>query len=378
MEDWTRRILAGEIRAVARAATAIENNAPEAAALLAAIERHRGRALVLGVTGAPGAGKSTLVDHLVRHYRAQGKTVGVLAVDPSSPFTGGAILGDRIRMQDHHADPGVFIRSMASRGWTGGVARATEGIAALLDASGRGVVIIETVGVGQGEVEVARLAGVVAVVLVPGMGDGVQAIKAGLMEIADVFVINKADHAGVGELEREIHQEAPGVPLVKTVASQGQGIAELAAAIESRSGQPRRRMERAGGFEIDHLGIAVRSIDSALRFYAGQLGLALAHRETVEQERVHVAMLPVGGSRVELIEPADSESSVARSIAKRGEGLHHVALRTARFAEAVERLRAGGARILNEPRTGAGGHTYVFVHPESTGGVLLELIEEKE
>jgi LAO/AO transport system kinase len=197
-----------------------------------------GRALILGVTGPPGAGKSTLTDQIIRALRAEGKTVGVIAVDPSSPYTGGAILGDRIRMQQHHADPGVFIRSVATRGWLGGLARATTEMTMLLDAAGRDVVIVETVGVGQDEVEIARLADVTLVVLAPGMGDDVQSIKAGIMEIAQVFVINKADEPGADRLKREIQgsldlAHGPVVEIVNTVAVEGKGITELLTAVRA-------------------------------------------------------------------------------------------------------------------------------------------------
>src|ERR1700733_6994097 len=191
-----QKILSRDTRAVARAASWVENRHPEAEALLKELFPHTGRALVLGITGAPGAGKSTLCDRFASELRSQNKTVAILSVDPSSPYSGGALLGDRIRMQRHHDDPGVFIRSMATRGWLGGLARATTEIAMLLDAGGFDVVIVETVGVGQDEVEIARLADVTMVVLTPGMGDDVQTIKAGIMEIADVFVINKADLPG--------------------------------------------------------------------------------------------------------------------------------------------------------------------------------------
>src|SRR5271168_3596631 len=190
------KIVSGDIRALARAATWIEGRRPEAEALLRELFPRTGRAMILGVTGAPGAGKSTLGDQLIEKLRAEGKTVGVIAVDPTSPYTGGAILGDRIRMQRHHADPGVFIRSMATRGATGGLARASAALSRLFRAAGFDFVIIETVGVGQDETDVAALADVTVVVLVPGMGDDVQAIKAGVMEIADVFVVNKADRPG--------------------------------------------------------------------------------------------------------------------------------------------------------------------------------------
>src|SRR5579871_2661227 len=197
-------ILAGDARALARAISAVEDRLPESTALLKALFPHTGTARVIGLTGAPGAGKSTLVDHLAREYRKQEKTVGIVAVDPTSPYTGGAILGDRIRMQSHHADAGIYIRSMATRGNLGGLARATTDAATVLDAAGKDMVLIETVGVGQDEIDIVRLADVTVVILVPGMGDDVQTIKAGIMEIADIFVINKSDHDGAERVEREI------------------------------------------------------------------------------------------------------------------------------------------------------------------------------
>jgi len=198
-----------------------------------------GHARILGLTGAPGAGKSTLVDQLAKHYRKQNRTVGIIAVDPTSPYTGGAILGDRIRMQDHFSDPGIYIRSMATRGSLGGLARATADVATVMDASGRDLIMIETVGVGQDEVDIVRLADITVVILVPGMGDDVQSIKAGIMEIADIFVINKSDREGAERVEREIRalqslairNDHWTPPIVKTVASDGTGISELVSAI---------------------------------------------------------------------------------------------------------------------------------------------------
>jgi LAO/AO transport system kinase len=235
------RVLAGEPRAVARAISLAEDGADGAAELMKAVFPHTGRGLVVGITGSPGAGKSSLVDKLAGLYRARGERVGIVAVDPSSPFSGGAILGDRIRMQALGLDPGVFIRSMATRGNLGGLARATVDAVAILDAAGYEKVVVETVGVGQDEVEIVKTADVSVVVLVPGMGDDIQAIKAGIMEIGDVFVINKADRDGVLRTEKELEAllslaHRPDMwspPIVKTVATENKGLEELAAAVES-------------------------------------------------------------------------------------------------------------------------------------------------
>ncbi|HTT22147.1 MAG TPA: methylmalonyl Co-A mutase-associated GTPase MeaB [Candidatus Sulfotelmatobacter sp.] len=246
----------GNARALARVISTIENRAPGWSELLKALFPHTGTARVIGLTGAPGAGKSTLVDQLARLYRKtknpesckergltrapdENYTVGIIAVDPTSPYTGGAILGDRIRMQDHYGDPGIYIRSMATRGSLGGLARTTADVSTVLDASGRDVILIETVGVGQDEVDIVRLADITVVILVPGMGDDVQTIKAGIMEIADIFVINKSDREGAERVEREVRalqslaarHDGWTPPIVKTVASEGKGVEELGAAI---------------------------------------------------------------------------------------------------------------------------------------------------
>lgn len=241
LTTFVERVRSGDVRSLARAITAIENDSAQASQLMKALFPHSGKATVIGLTGSPGAGKSTLVDQLAREYRKQEKTIGIIAVDPTSPYTGGAILGDRIRMQAHHADTGIYIRSMATRGFLGGLAPATADVATLLDAAGKEIVFVETVGVGQDEIDIVRLADVTVVILVPGMGDDVQTIKAGIMEIADIFAINKSDHEGAERVEREIRamqtlavrRDDWTPPIVKTVASDGAGLPELVKAIAS-------------------------------------------------------------------------------------------------------------------------------------------------
>jgi LAO/AO transport system kinase len=314
--------------------------------------------------------------------RKQNKTVAILAIDPSSRIHGGAILGDRIRMQRHHADQGIFIRSMATRGNAGGIAAATADVARLMSATGRDYVLIETVGVGQDEIEVARVAQVTIVVLVPGMGDDIQAIKSGIMEIADLFVINKSDRPGAARLEQQLRAEAHSVPIIRTVATEGTGIDVLLNRLEEakwdrpcwpkrQSGMPLPREDRSSQITLDHIAVAVRSLAEALPFYES-LGLTPTGPQFIPAERVTVSMLPP----LELLEPSSQDSPISNFLAKRGPGLHHIALRVPDLNATIEHLRTNGARILNEPRAGADGHIYVFVHPASTGGVLLELIQE--
>lgn len=261
-QNFVDQLRSGDARALARSISTVENHLPGWLELLKEIFPFTGRALTIGLTGAPGAGKSTLVDQLAKHYRSMTNphfsknarsgapapapnddhySIGIIAVDPTSPYSGGAILGDRIRMQQHFSDPGIYIRSMATRGSLGGLARTTADVALVLDAAGRDLILIETVGVGQDEIDIVRLADITVVILVPGMGDDVQTIKAGIMEIADIFVINKVDREGAERVEREIRamqslatrEDGWTPPIVKSVATEGTGVGELADAIQA-------------------------------------------------------------------------------------------------------------------------------------------------
>jgi LAO/AO transport system kinase len=444
------KLLAGDARSIARAISAVENGADSAADLMKAVFPKTGKALVIGITGSPGAGKSSLVDKIALHYKNEGERVGIICVDPTSPFSGGAILGDRIRMATLGLDKNVFIRSMATRGNLGGLSRATADAVAILDAAGFDKVIVETVGVGQDEVEIVKTADVSVVVLVPGMGDDIQAIKAGIMEIGDVFVINKADREGVLRTQKELESllslahrpDFWNPPIVKTIATENKGIEDLSTAIESyRSFQqqadtssPRKQAiarwrlvellreklltnllgrdgteaklellaERIAAKEtdlytaveslvgqapgpssqadgprnIDHLGIATKGIDEALGFWVDALGLENVHTEIVEDQKVRVAMLPIGESRIELLEPTGNDSPISKFIEKRGGGIHHVAVRVDDIEAMIAKLKARGARLIDEtPRIGAEGCLVAFVHPSSANGVLLELVQ---
>ena len=284
MQDLAERLLSGDRRALARMVTLIENESPQARRYLAELHQHAGNAQIIGVTGAPGAGKSTLVTHLVRELRRRDYKIGVVAVDPTSPFTGGAILGDRIRMMELAGDPNVFIRSMASRGSLGGLSASTRDVVRAMDAAGYNPIIIETVGTGQAEVEVMRAAQTVLVVSAPGMGDEVQAIKAGILEIADIFVVSKADKPGadqtVAELamllsldpNRRLHDKSKPywrIPVLKTSAIKDQGITQLVDAIERHreylveSGMLALRAQRQVRSEIEAL--IVHAVMNALK-----------------------------------------------------------------------------------------------------------------
>ncbi len=450
------RVLAGDRRAIASAISLVENRDAAAVPLLQELFPQTGRAQVVGITGAPGAGKSTLVEKLAAEHRRRGARVGILAVDPTSPFSGGAILGDRVRMQSLAHDTGVYIRSMATRGQLGGLAPATQDAVAILDAAGCERILIETVGVGQDEVEVARLADATVLLLVPGLGDDIQTFKAGVMEIADVFVINKSDRQGADRVEQEVtallslatRPDGWRPPIVKTVATTGQGIGELLESLEqfrafgekNEAAKRRRRehwrsrllellrqtlFEKAvakpigdgsldrqisellshrrdphqmveeiiGGFlkpsvtrnaassitaaKVHHLGVAVESLASAVPLFQRLVGKAPDSEETVADQKVRVAVFRLNEVRVELLEAMGADSPIAKFIAKRGQGIHHLALAVEDLLGTLRKLEGDGVRLIDrEARTGACNERIAFLHPSSTAGVLIELIEE--
>jgi len=395
--DRADRLIAGDRATLARAITLVESTREdhrrEAEALVETVLPASGKSIRLGISGSPGVGKSTFIEAFGQKIIADGHRVAVLAVDPSSRRTGGSILGDKTRMEELSRSPDAFIRPSPSGGTLGGVARRTREAIVLCEAAGFDVIIVETVGVGQVEVEIAGKADTTVVVVNPGWGDSVQANKAGLMEIADVFAVNKADRGGAERVEADVRsaltmgeREGWQPAVVRCSAETGEGLTKLLGAIRDCGAWKREHggaVEASGdlnlhGLQLDHLGVAVKSIAAAQGFYES-LGMQMAASETVEHERVRVAMLPLGGTRVELLEAMAEDSVVGRFVAKRGEGLHHIAIKVESVDAMFARMKEQGVRLVSdEVKVGAGGHRYFFVHPSSTGGVLVEIVGSGE
>jgi LAO/AO transport system kinase len=476
-------LLTGSTVAAGRIISVFENDGASAPALFSALFPHTGKAHIVGITGPPGSGKSTLVNALIAVLRRQDQRVGVVAVDPSSPFTGGALLGDRVRMQEHSTDPQVFVRSMATRGSLGGLAPTTGEAVAVLDAWGAQTILLETVGTGQAEVDVVSSCDTVVVVTTPGLGDGVQSIKAGIMEIGDIFVVNKADRPDADRAVQEL-KVAIGLvpvqgwvpPVLTTVATTAEGVGAVLDAVaahrahQARSGGLReRRLARwkreivraaeaelraavldsgagraidalaelvaAGQLDprsaatrlvagrpatafvvpdapralpgprpiappiapeaptaaardaaretapgavvvVDHIGIAVRSLEAAGRFYRDVLGVEPSAPQHIPDDGVIASFVELGETRIELLESAGPESAIGRFIERRGEGIHHIAIRVPDVAVSLAAARAAGMALVDAtPRRGAHETRIGFLHPKSTHGVLIELVE---
>jgi LAO/AO transport system kinase len=364
------RVVAGDARAIARAISLVEDEDPASAELVRSIFAHTGRAYLVGVTGPPGAGKSTLVDRLSAELRRRRITVGIIAVDPTSPFSGGAVLGDRVRMQSHAADEGVFIRSMATRGHLGGLARTTGDAALVLDAAGREMILIETVGVGQDEVEIVRTADLTVVTLVPGTGDEVQALKAGIMEIADIFVVNKADREGADRLVAAIeanlglHTYAADEwrpPIIKTVATTGSGVADLVGAISrfrehSKPVQAERRRSRSG-LRLRDL-VSAQFMDHLERrvLRAGELNAIVDRIAAREIDPYSAAAQVLQRAGLKTGPDQNARMAVSPQPASEAESLRSRAPAARPSANAQATARGGGAPpAREEPAEGASG-----------------------
>lgn len=383
---------------------------------------------LVGITGPPGVGKSSLIARLAAARSDAGERIGIVAIDPTSPFSGGALLGDRIRMEGIAEREGIFIRSLASRGETGGLAPAALRCAEALAAAGYAEVFLETVGSGQTEVEISRIAQTRVVVLSPGTGDGIQALKAGLLEIADIFVVNKDDEPGAdaaaAALELAVRESAWKAPILRASAREGRGIVEILAALArhaehlARSGEGERRLaerrrfafrssllcarsealarsravraaeEAVASGEADpyeaarrlshatfgHAALASKYPAKLAEVLTEGLGLAAGETEEVPSEGVRVRFFPLAEGQIEVLEPLSPENAIARYIEKRGGGIHHLTIEVSDFDATLARLRARGVKLAGEPRAGAQGRRVLFIHPEATGGILIEVI----
>ena len=401
----------GNIRALSKLISAAERGGADARNVEAALRdcaENAGYSRVIGITGPPGSGKSTLTNRIISFLRQRGKRVGVIAVDPTSPFTGGAILGDRVRMTER-LDPDIYIRSMGSRGAYGGLSAAAGSAVRILSACGYEEIIVESVGIGQTDIDIVNHADIILLLAVPGLGDDIQCIKAGVMEIGDIFVVNKCDLPGADLVSADLKSalslipaEYSKPPVVMVSSTTGEGMSGLMDALDERydvlkeSGElALRRVSRLSGsrlsmrgvigkgmgmncLNIDHIGIAVKTLEQAAELYEKVLGIERTGIEEVAEQKVKVMFLPCGDCEIELLESTMEGSPVDRFIEKNGEGIQHIAIRVDDIDAALLELKEKGIKLIDEtPRYGAGGARIAFVHPKSTNGVLVELCERK-
>lgn len=390
--DWNQKI-----RGLSKAITLIENDVQSISLLLSrksdVLSEKKGH--VIGITGLPGAGKSTLTNLLIKHLRSQGKSLCVLAIDPSSNDSGGAILGDRIRMQQHFHDDHVFIRSMGARGALGGLANATETAIAIAQTIPFDYVLVETVGVGQSESEIIHLAETTVLVLMPNSGDEIQLMKSGLIELADIYVINKCDLSDATWMEQELkenaHRSSPDAwspAVVKTSALKEEGIDLLAAAIDqhqthlttksvlkkslSQSNPKSLQIKK-----INHLGVVPKDLATAQHFFSHVLKLKHDGSEQVQQQKVLVDFYQCGQTRLELLKPTSEESPISKFLATKGSGIHHIALEVDHLDDWIAYLSEHDIEMIDHTAKSGAHHTRIaFIHPRSTGGILVELVEE--
>ncbi len=380
-QQLAKKILKKEKLALAQFITLLENRNPQAIAETKKLRAASAdKAIRIGVTGPQGVGKSSLLSRLIEQALKKKKRIGVLVVDPTSPLHGGAFLGDRLRMQQHTLNNNVFIRSMATRTNQNGLSPAIDEAATALEAFGCDLILIETIGIGQDEIAVTQIVDRTALILSPDFGDKFQAMKSGLIEVCDLIVVNKID-LPKAKSALIVLQEMSKLPVFGVSAKSGTGVDKLLETLLKKGFSPRgahqgRFFSEELSLSIDHIGIAVKKIKTALPFYQEQLGLKKVFIETVPQQKVRVAILPIGNSQIELLEATSKNSPIAKFIAKRGEGIHHIAFETTDLKKRLKNLSDQGVCLIDStPRRGAQGKQIAFLHPKSTFGSLVELTQ---